>query len=79
MLSTVEQIVLKAAINGKHCEEEIEKVVRFCFYKFDFESEILKVQLKTAKSIIRTASDDRFETFHDVRKAVMNLNKPARC
>ena len=70
------QLVSKAA-NGKPCEEETKKVVSF--YKDDFDSEILKVQLKTVKSIIRTVSDDRLETFHGVRKAMMNLNKPARC
>ena len=73
MFSTLEQIVLKAA-NGKPCEEETKKVVSF--YKDDFDSEILNVQLKTVKSIIRTVSANRFETFHDVRKAVMKLNKP---
>ena len=36
-------------------------------------------QHKTAKSIIRTVSDDRFEIFHDVRKVVMKVNKPDRC
>ena len=73
--SSLEKIGLKA-VNKKPYEEETGKVVSF--YKEDFVSEVLKVQLKTVKSIIRTVSDDRFETFHHVRKSLMKLNKPAR-
>ena len=48
---------------------ETGKVVSF--YKYPFDREILKVQLKIVKSFIRTVSDDRFETLHCVTKAVM--------
>ena len=47
---------------------ETEKVVRF--YKDDFVDEILKVQLKTVKSIFMTVTDDRFERLHCVTKIV---------
>ena len=33
----------------------------------------------TVPSILSTLSDDTFETFHGVRKALMKLNKPVRC
>ena len=76
MFSTMEQLVLKAA-HGQPCEEELEKVVYF--YKSDFDSGILKVKLPAVPSIIGNVSDDRYETFLDVRKAVMKLNNPVRC
>ncbi|MCP3852474.1 MAG: hypothetical protein GY694_19915 [Gammaproteobacteria bacterium] len=47
MFSTLEQLVLKAA-NERLCEEEFEKIV--CFYKTDFDSDILKVQILTVPS-----------------------------
>ena len=60
MLTTLEHIVLKAG-NGKPYEEETEKAVSF--YTDDLDSEILKVHLKTDKSLIRNVSEVRFETF----------------
>ena len=65
IFSTLEQIVLKAA-NGKQCEVETDYVVSF--YKYYFDLEILKFQLKIVKSIIRTVSDNKFETFHDEKR-----------
>ena len=76
MFSTLEQLVLKAA-NQQPCEEEFEKIV--CFYKTDFDSDILKVQILTVPSNISTVSNDTFETFHGVRKAVTKLKKPVIC
>ena len=71
MFSTLEQLVLKAA-NGQPCEEEFEKIVFFS--KTNFDCDILKVQILTVPSNIGSVLDDTFETFHDLRKAVMKLN-----
>ncbi|MCP3851713.1 MAG: hypothetical protein GY694_15975 [Gammaproteobacteria bacterium] len=71
MFSTLEQLVLKAA-NGQPCEEEFEKIVFFS--KTNFDCDILKVQILTVQSNIGSVLDDTFETFHDLRKAVMKLN-----
>ena len=66
MQDDLEQTILIAA-DEKSCEEETDKVVNF--YKDDFDSEILRVQQKTAKSIIRTVcSDDRLKTIFTLER-----------
>ena len=50
-----------------------------CFYKNEFDSGILKVQLKIVPFIINIVSDDEFATFHGLRKEVVKSNKPVRC
>ena len=50
----------------------LEKIVFFS--KTNFDCDILKVQILTVPSNIGSVLDDTFETFHDLRKAVMKLN-----
>ena len=74
MYVTLEQLFVKV-VNGKSFEVEFEKVTKF--YGDDFNSDVLKVQLKTLPAVIKV-NDEIVDTFYDVRKLVKELKKPLR-